>query len=69
MATIYHEGREQSLSLDQEGMLNERGLIAPADTHAESIGDEYVISGGNSWVEIDAALDAIDIFRSTPAVN
>lgn len=57
MARIEYQNRTQALSLDQERMLNERDLIAPADTHAESMGDVYIVSGGHSWAEVDAALD------------
>jgi hypothetical protein len=57
MATIHHGDRTQELSLNQERMLNERDLICPADTHAESIGDVYVICGGYSWADVDDALD------------
>lgn len=57
MARIEHQNRTQALSLAQERMLSERDLIAPADTHADSAGDVYVVSGGHSWLEVDAALD------------
>lgn len=67
MATIYHGDRTQELSLNQERMLNQRDLICSADTHAESFGDFYVICGGHSRADVDAVLDATDIFRSNPS--
>lgn len=69
MATIHHGDRTQELSLNQELMLNERDLNSQADTHAESLGDVYVIRGGHSWADVDAALDSTDIFRSKPVVG
>jgi hypothetical protein len=69
MARIEHEHRTQELSLAQEHMLNERDLIAPVDAHADSMGDVYIVSGGHSWADVDAALDETDIFRAKPIVN
>ncbi len=69
MAKIQHGDRTQELSFNQEAMLNGRGLICPADTHAESLGDEYVICGWHSWADVDAALDETDIFRSAPTTT
>jgi len=60
MATIHFGDRIQELSLNQERVLNAFDLICPADTHPESVGDVYVISGGHSWAEVDAVLDGIE---------
>lgn len=55
--SLFHDGKEQGLSLAEESALNQLGII-----HAvgENLGrSEYFISQGYSWADVDLVIEEL----------
>lgn len=55
---IFHEGKEQGLSLAHESALNQRGIISHVGEHIGCT--EYVIDHGFTWADVDSVIAEVD---------
>lgn len=63
-STVFHEGKEQGLTLAHETALNQRGIISHV---GENLGrTEYIIDHGFTWGDVDAVVAEVDAPADRP---
>lgn len=55
---VFHEGKEQGLSLAHETALNQRGIISHVGDNLSCA--EYTIVHGYSWADVDSVIAEVD---------
>ena len=57
-SAVFHEGKEQGLSLAHETALNQRGIISHVGDNLDRV--EYCIVQGYSWADVDSVIAEAD---------
>lgn len=61
---VFHEGKEQGLSLAHETALNLRGIVSHVGDNLGCV--EYNIVQGFSWADVDSAIAEVDKLTHRP---